>query len=69
MEPSFGAFGGVFTAAGYGVVDLGASFRIMRGMELFGRVENVGDRRYESAYGFPAPGTLAFVGVRLAASR
>ena len=69
VEPSFGAFGGVFTAAGYGVVDLGASVRVVRGMELFGRVENVGDRRYESAYGFPAPGSLAFVGVRLAASR
>ena len=69
VEPSFGAFGGVFTAAGYGVVDLGASVRVVRGMELFGRVENVGGRRYESAYGFPAPGTLAFVGIRLAASR
>jgi vitamin B12 transporter len=69
VEPSFGAFGGVFTAAGYGVVDLGASVRLARGVEVFGRVENLGDRRYESAFGFPAPGTLAFAGVRLAASR
>lgn len=69
VEPSFGAFGGVFTAAAYGVVDLGASVRLTRGVEVFGRVENLGDRRYESAFGFPAPGTLAFAGVRLAASR
>ncbi len=69
VEPSFGAFGGVFTAAGYGVVDVGGVVRIVRGLEVFGRIENVGDRRYESAYGFPAPGALGFVGVRIAASR
>lgn len=69
VEPTFGAFGGVFTAPGYGVVDAGASLRLTRGVEVFGRVENLGDRRYESAYGFPAPGTLAYAGVRLAAGR
>lgn len=69
IEPSYGAFGGVFIAAGYGVVDLGASLRVTRGVEVFGRVENAGNRRYESAYGFPAPGALGFLGVRLAARR
>jgi outer membrane receptor protein involved in Fe transport len=69
IEPSVGAFGGVFTAAGYGVVDLGASVRLVRSVDVVGRLENVGDRRYESAYGFPAPGALAFVGIRFAASR
>ena len=69
IEPSYGAFGGVFTATGFGSVDAGASVRVTRGVEVFGRLENLGDRRYESAYGFPAPGRLAFAGVRLAASR
>lgn len=69
LEPSYGAFGGVFTARGYAVVDLGATVRMARTVEAFVRVENVGGRRYEEAFGFPAPGAAATVGFRFAASR
>ena len=69
IEPTFGASGGVFDADGYAVVDLGAAFRVSRLFEIFGRIENVADRAYEQAFGFPAPGRLLMGGVRIAARR
>jgi outer membrane cobalamin receptor len=69
IEPTFGASGGVFDAAGFAVLDVGGSCRVSRLLELFARVENVADRAYEHAFGFPAPGRLVFGGIRVAAGR
>ena len=69
IEPTFGASGGVFDADGFAVLDIGGAFRISRLLEVFGRVENVADRSYEEAFGFPAPGRLVLGGVRVAAGR
>lgn len=69
VEPSLGTFGGLFTAAGYAVWSAGASWTLTHGVEAFGRVENLFDRAYEEAFGFPALGRGAMVGVRIAASR
>ena len=69
VEPSFGTFGGLFDAAGYGVWHAGAAYRIARALEVFGRVENVADRAYEEAFGFPALGRRTTVGLRVAAGR
>jgi len=65
IEPSWGTSGGLFNAAGYNVWNAGASWRVVRQLELFGRVENLLDRRYEEIYGFPALGRGVFVGVRV----
>ncbi|HEX9094161.1 MAG TPA: hypothetical protein VF902_09275, partial [Coriobacteriia bacterium] len=69
VEPTYGTFGGLFTAAGYGVWNTGASWTLTRRLALFGRVENVFDRSYEEIFGFPALGRGAMAGVRIAASR
>jgi outer membrane cobalamin receptor len=69
IEPTFGASGGVFKADGYTVLDLGGAVRLSPRLEIFGRVENAADRAYEEAFGFPAPGRLMMVGVRVAARR
>lgn len=69
VEPSFGTFGGLFSAPGYQVWSAGGSWRIARPLEIFVRVENLFDRDYEEAFGFPALGRRATVGVRIAASR
>ena len=69
VEPSFGTFGGLFDAPGYQVWDIGASYRIGRYVEAFGRVENLFDRVYEEALGFPALGRRAAAGLRVAAGR
>ena len=65
VDPSFGTFGGLFDASGYDVWNAGASWRIARQLELFGRIENLFDRRYEEIYGFPALGRGVFAGLRV----
>jgi outer membrane receptor protein involved in Fe transport len=69
VEPSYGTFGGLFDAAGYGVWNGGASWRLSRQLELYGRVDNLFDRRYEDVFGFPARGRGAVAGLRIAAGR
>jgi outer membrane cobalamin receptor len=69
VEPSFGTFGGLFAAAGYQVWSAGASWRIANAIGVYGRIENVFDRGYEEAFGFPALGRRATAGVRIAAGR
>jgi outer membrane cobalamin receptor len=69
VEPSFGTFGGLHYADGFNAWNAGASWRVMRIGELFGRVENLLDRSYEEALGFPALGRRATIGIRLAPGR
>ncbi|HXH07358.1 MAG TPA: TonB-dependent receptor, partial [Vicinamibacterales bacterium] len=69
VEPNLGLFGGVFRTPGYAVVNAGGAVRLPRGAEVFGRITNLFDRRYEEVLGFPAPRRAALVGVRLAATR
>jgi outer membrane cobalamin receptor len=69
IEPNYGAFGGLFWNPGYAVVRCGAAWRLAPALELFGRVDNLFDRRYEETFGFPALGRTAMAGVRVAAGR
>ena len=56
---------------GYTVVDLGATFPLVAaqpgrpGITLLLRGENLLDRSYQEAYGFPAPGRGLYVGARV----
>ncbi len=68
-EPAFGASGGLYENPGRTVMDVGGSFRVVRGVDVFARVLNLFDRDYEEVLGFPAPGRTAFAGVRVAARR
>lgn len=70
VEPTLGAFyPAFFDAAGYHVWSAGASWRLAGPFEVFGRVDNLFDRAYEEALGYPAPGRAAFGGVRVALDR
>ena len=70
VEPSLGTFHpGFFEARGYHVWNAGATFRLHRALEVFGRIDNLFDRRYEEAFGFPALGRGAFAGLRLVGGR
>jgi outer membrane cobalamin receptor len=68
-EPSLGPTGGLFENPARAIVDAGGSVRIVRGVEVYGRVLNLFDKHYEEVLGYPAPGRTAFAGVRLAAGR
>lgn len=49
---------------GYGLVTLRASVPVTGAVELYGRIENLFDVRYETVAGYGTPGRSAFVGVR-----
>ena len=69
VEPSLGTFGGLHNSPGFNTWSAGASLRVRRVGEVFGRVENLFDRAYEEALGFPALGRRATLGLRVAAGR
>ena len=68
-EPNFGTFGGLFENPAYAVANLGATVRVWRQVAVYGRVMNLFDTAYEDALGYPAPGRIGYVGVRVAAGR
>ena len=76
FEPNFAAVvvNGVravplFFAPGFSVVNGGASFRIARGLEVYGRAMNLTDRQYEEVYGFPALRRSGIIGIRVGTGR
>jgi vitamin B12 transporter len=69
IDPSFGAFGGLYNSRGYNVWNTGASWRLARGIHIFGRIDNLFDREYEEVLGYPALPRGAMAGVRIAAGR
>ena len=48
----------------YAVLTLRASVPLTEKIELFGRIENVTDERYETSKGFGTPGRSAYIGAR-----
>jgi vitamin B12 transporter len=50
------------TLASYAVLDLTASYTVSKQVKLFGRIENVFDRDYETVFGYRQPGRGVFVG-------
>lgn len=48
----------------YTLVDLRASYAITRKLELYGRVENLFDQRYQTAYQYGSPGRGGYVGLK-----
>ena len=69
VEPSNGTFGGLFYAPGFNVWNTGAAWRLRNVGEIYARVENLFDESYEEAFGFPALGRRATIGLRVAAGR
>jgi outer membrane cobalamin receptor len=67
LEPNFGST--LVNNPGYAEISFGGSFTLMHNVEVFGRVLNVANRDYEDAFGFPALGRRASVGVRVATGR
>jgi vitamin B12 transporter len=48
----------------YWLVNLAASYKLQKGVELFGRLENALDAQYQEVFGFNTPGITAFAGLR-----
>ena len=51
------------TLGGYALLDLTASYKVTAQAKLFGRIENVADRQYETVFGYRQAGRGVFVGL------
>jgi vitamin B12 transporter len=52
------------TLKDYTLVTAGASYKLQPGVEVFGRVENLLNQKYQEVYGYNTPGATAFAGMR-----
>jgi vitamin B12 transporter len=57
---------GIVPLDDFGVLDLGASFRFSPRVELYGRIENLLDERYEELTGYNSAERAAYAGFRIA---
>jgi outer membrane receptor protein involved in Fe transport len=70
LEPNDGTFACelglpcLFTNKGYFRADAGFAYRLPRGVELYGRLNNFLNRKYEESFGFPALHLNFLAGVR-----
>jgi len=49
---------------GYALINLAATYNIRNGFSLYGRINNLANKQYEEAYGFPALGREFRIGVK-----
>ncbi|MGH9650104.1 MAG: TonB-dependent receptor domain-containing protein, partial [Terriglobales bacterium] len=64
VEPNYGAFGGLFTNQGHTLANAGFAYRLPRGVEIHGRLNNFLNQKYEEAFGFPSLHLNFLAGVR-----
>ena len=55
----------VVTLDDYWLLSTALTYKLQPGVELFGRVENLLDSKYEEVFGYNTPGIAAFAGVKL----
>lgn len=71
LEPNDGTFACVlgfqclFTNKGYTLANAGFAYRLRRGVEIYGRLNNFLNRKYEESFGYPALHLNFLTGVRL----
>ncbi|MEO3434964.1 TonB-dependent receptor [Inquilinus sp. CAU 1745] len=64
LYPDGSGFGDLGYGEGYTLVNLATTYDIDETYTLFGRIENLLDRDYETPNGYAAPGFTALVGIR-----
>ena len=65
LGPSFDNAANTRRLAGYTLLDLRAALPLGHGVQLYGRVENLFDARYQTITGYAQPGRALYAGVRL----
>jgi len=54
VEPNFGAVGGLFRNKGYVLANAGFAYTLAAGFEIYGRLNNFLNQKYEESFGFPS---------------
>jgi vitamin B12 transporter len=57
-------FPGQIIDPGYALINLAATYNVARGFSIYRRIENLANKQYEEAYGFPALGREFRIGVK-----
>ncbi len=68
VDPSFGftTFSPErMTLDDYLLITAAASYKVQPGVEVFGRVENLANQKYQEVFGFGTPGATVYAGIRL----
>jgi len=71
LEPNDGTFACelglpcLFTNKGYTLANAGFSYRLPRGVEIYGRLDNFLNQKYEESFGYPALRLNFLTGIRL----
>ncbi len=65
VEPNIGASGGFFRNKGYVLANAGFAYQLPAGVEIYGRLNNFLNQRYEESLGFPALHLNFLAGVKL----
>jgi len=64
VSGSFDDAANLVPLGGYAVGTIRASIPLNGQVELFGRIENIWDEKYQTVAGYGTPGRSAYVGVR-----
>jgi len=54
VEPNLGISGGLFPNKGYVLANAGFAYRLPRGVEIYGRLNNFLNQKYEESFGYPS---------------
>lgn len=71
LEPNFGSFACeidlpcLFSSKGYTDVNAGFAYTLPRGVEIYGRLNNLLNQHYEESFGFPALRLNFVAGIKL----
>jgi len=65
VDPTLGAFGGLYNNPGYALVNTGASIHAHSKLEILARIQNLFNRTYEEVLGFPSLGRSLIAGIRV----
>jgi len=57
-------FPGQIVNPGYALINLAATYNLARGFSIYGRINNLANKRYQEVYGFPALGREFRIGVK-----
>ncbi|HLW42891.1 MAG TPA: hypothetical protein VKS00_00310, partial [Candidatus Acidoferrales bacterium] len=49
---------------GYALINLAATYKVARGVSVYGRISNIANKQYSEAYGYPALGREFRIGVK-----
>lgn len=56
---------GRYELPGYWLVTLAASYKLQPNLEIYGRIENALDQKYQEVYGYNTAGVAAYAGVKI----